>query len=214
MSRTSDEFMPTPEEFIPTRESLLSRLKDLGDQDSWQDFYNTYCRLIFSVALKSGLSRDEAKDVLQETFISVARKIEAFKYDPARGSFKRWLLNLTQWRIADQYRKRRRHAARQADEDDKTDLMKQVPDPASLETPARIWDEEWQNNLREVAMERVKKKVSPRDIQIFQLYAQRDWPVSKVAKTLGVSRTHIYVAKHRVVALLKKEINSLKQKLF
>lgn len=30
----------------------------------------------------------------------------AFKYDPARGSFKFWLLNMTRWRIADLLRKR------------------------------------------------------------------------------------------------------------
>ena len=56
----------TSEEFIPTRSSLLNRLKDLDDQDSWRDFYNTYCRLIFSVALKSGLSKTEAEEVLRK----------------------------------------------------------------------------------------------------------------------------------------------------
>lgn len=202
------------DEFIPTRASLLSRLKDLDDQESWQDFYNTYCRLIFSVALKAGLSRAEAEEVLQETVIAVARKMKEFKYDPALGSFKRWLLNLTQWRIADQYRKRPRHAAKEADGDGKTDLLEQVADPASLEGFARIWDEEWKNNLMAVATERVKDKVSPRQFQIFQLYALRGWPVGKVAQTLAVSRTHVYVAKHRVAGLLRKEMNYLTRKLF
>jgi RNA polymerase sigma factor (sigma-70 family) len=204
----------TSEEFIPTRASLLSRLKDLDDQDSWQDFYNTYWRLIFSVALKSGLSRSEAEDVLQETVIAVARKMKEFKYDPALGSFKRWLLNLTQWRIADQYRKRRRQAARRADDTGKTDLMEQVPDPASLEMPARIWDGEWQNNLMDVATERVKEKVSPREFQMYQLSALKGWAGKRVARSLGVSRTHVYVAKHRVTALLKKEISYLTRELF
>jgi RNA polymerase sigma factor (sigma-70 family) len=136
----------TSEEFIPTRASLLGRLKDLDDQESWRDFYDTYWRLILSVALKSGLSKTEAEEVLQETIIAVARKMKDFKYDPALGSFKRWLLTLTQWRIGDQHRKRRQRAGRWADDSGKTELMEEVPDPASLETPCRIWDEEWERN--------------------------------------------------------------------
>ncbi len=198
------------DEFIPTRESLLDRLKDWDDQDSWRDFYNTYCRLIYSVALKSGLSEAEAADALQETVIEVSRKMGDFKYDPALGSFKGWLLKLTQWRIADQYRKRRRHAGKCTDETGKTRFMEQVPDLVTLEKAARIWDDEWQNNLMAVATERVKEKVAPKQFQMFQLYVLKEWPVSKVAKTLGVSQTHVYVAKHRIAALLKKEINRLK----
>jgi len=63
------------EDTISTRYSLLSRLEDRGDQDSWRDFFNTYWRFIYSVALKSGLTEAEAQDVVQETVISVARDI-------------------------------------------------------------------------------------------------------------------------------------------
>ncbi len=54
------------DEFLPTRLSLLGRLKDWGDQQSWQDFFDIYHRLIHSVALKAGLSPTEAQDVVQE----------------------------------------------------------------------------------------------------------------------------------------------------
>jgi hypothetical protein len=35
-----------PEELIPTRKSLLGRLKDWQDNESWQDFFDTYWKLI------------------------------------------------------------------------------------------------------------------------------------------------------------------------
>jgi RNA polymerase sigma-70 factor (ECF subfamily) len=44
----------------------------------------------------------EAQDVVQET-IFLARHMPTFKYDPAIGSFKAWLLNMTRWRIIDQF---------------------------------------------------------------------------------------------------------------
>src|SRR5437762_6958342 len=94
--------------FIPTRRSLLVRLKNWDDQESWKDFFDTYWRLIYNVATKAGLSDAEAQEVVQETVIAVARKIGEFKADPAHGSLSAWLMQLTRWRIADQWRKRAR----------------------------------------------------------------------------------------------------------
>jgi hypothetical protein len=44
------------EDFLPTRYSLLSRLQNWEDQESWKVFFNTYWRLIYVAALKSGLT--------------------------------------------------------------------------------------------------------------------------------------------------------------
>src|SRR5258708_27752770 len=95
MSEPSDEL-------IPTRATLIQRLKNWEDQSSWQDFFETYWHLIYGVAIKRGLNKSEAQDVVQETMISVAKHMPGFKYDPAYGSFKAWLLNMTRWRITNQ----------------------------------------------------------------------------------------------------------------
>ena len=90
---------------IRTRYSQLARLKDWGDQTSWQEFFDTYWRLIYNVAVKAGLTDIEAQEVVQETVIAVAKKIGEFKADPAHGSFGAWLMQMTRWRISDQWRK-------------------------------------------------------------------------------------------------------------
>ena len=51
-------------ELLPTRRSLLVRLRDWEDQSSWRDFFNTYWKFIYGVAIKSGLSDSEAEDVV------------------------------------------------------------------------------------------------------------------------------------------------------
>ena len=66
------------------------------------------------VARKAGLREEEAKEVLQETMKSVSQHIGTFQADPARGPFRGWLLNMVQWRIRDQVRKRLPVAARPA----------------------------------------------------------------------------------------------------
>src|ERR1051325_5230097 len=101
---TAQETEARPE-FLPTRGTLLSKLRRLDDNGSWQRFFDTYWKLIYSVARKSGLSDAEAQDVVQETVIAVARKMPEFRYDPAKGSFKQWLLLITRRRTCDHLRR-------------------------------------------------------------------------------------------------------------
>src|SRR5580765_5645422 len=105
---------------IITRATLIARLENLQDQASWQEFFDIYWKLIYGVARQSGMTDAEAQDVVQDTLISVARHMPAFKYDPAIGSFKTWLLNMTRWRIVDQVRKRGPVAAHSAADDTAT----------------------------------------------------------------------------------------------
>lgn len=207
---------PTYEDWAPTRQSLLVRLKHWDDADSWREFFNLYGRMIYAVARKSGLSDAEAQDVVQETIIEVSRKMPGFKYDPQLGSFKGWLATLTRWRIGDRLRKRRREpellaAGREPETTGGTPPIEKVPDPAS-EDPAAVWNAEWEKSLLQAAIEKVKAAVSPRQYQIFDLCVFKQWPAEKIKQTLGVNRGQVYLAKHRVGALLKKELRSLKSK--
>src|ERR1700722_20159111 len=102
----ADDITCRMEELIPTRTTLLDRVKNLQDQSSWQQFYDTYWKLIHGVAIRGGLTEAEAQDVVQETMISATKHLPDFKYDRKIGSFKVWLLNMTRWRIVDQLRKR------------------------------------------------------------------------------------------------------------
>lgn len=191
---------------IVTRRSLLSRIKQMDDGASWQDFYNTYGKLIHSVALKSGLSDSEANDVVQETLVTVAKRIPGFRYDPSVGSFKGWLLTIVRWRIADQFRKRlpAQCSGTPSDTDDarRTAEVDRIPVEAQLEA---VWDEEWKRSVVEAVMERVKAASSPQQFQVFDLYVRQKWPVRRICETLNITPTQVYLAKHRLGKLVKKE---------
>ena len=74
-----------------------------------------------------------------------------------------------------------------------------------------IWDAEWASHITEIALRRVRDKVSPKQYQIYDCYVLKDWDVARVSEHIGVSAAQIYVAKHRVGALVKKEITSLEK---
>ena len=207
--------MPPIGHLIPTRYSLLSRLQNWDDEKSWKDFFDTYWRLIYSVAIKSGLTEQEAQDVVQETIICVAKDIHKFKRDQKLGSFKGWLKNLTRWRIADQLEKRG-HAKYLADspesESGETLSLEEIPDPASTGLEL-LWDKEWKMNLFETAVDRVKRRIKAEQYQIFYMYSVKRWPVKRVAEAFGVSTGYIYLTHHRVSTLIKKEIRILESKV-
>lgn len=211
--------------YARTRKSLIDRLDDWEDQAAWDEFYRTYWRLIHRVSLKAGLPNDEAFDVVQETVLTIAKQWKKGKtYDAEKGSFKNWLMNVARWRIADQFRKRGKNPAALAvastfhfsDSDEPagrgTATIERFADPKDdLE---KVWDVEWSKNLTKVARDKVKEKVSPKQFQIFDCYVIKEWSATKVRQELGVSMAQVYLAKHRVGALMKKEVEALNEQGF
>jgi RNA polymerase sigma factor (sigma-70 family) len=195
-----------------TRSSLVKRLRNWSDHGSWQDFFDTYWKLIYAVAIKAGLSESEARDVVQETVLAVAKQMRENAYDRAKSSFKNWLCLITRRRIIDHYRKRTdpkdRPSPWDRDGTSRTDTINRVPDPASLKLDS-VWEEEWQKNLLDAAIERVKQQVTPKQFQIFDLSVLRELPVAEVKAILKVNAAQVYLARHRVGGLIKNEVKRL-----
>ena len=193
-----------------TRTSLITRLAAGGDEAGWQLFFDIYWKLIYLFALKSGLSSAEAEDVSLETIAEAARTIGA--YSKAKGTFRTWLFKLTRWRIRDEFRKRKRLYPK-GFEDVASDFAKgseEIPDPTS-ELEER-WNSEFEMNLLEQAIDRVKRQVDSKRFQIFDLNVRKQWPAARIARLLKVSRARIYVEKHRIGLLIQKELVRLRKK--
>lgn len=201
------------DELVVTRQSLLSRLRDWNDQESWNEFFEIYWRLIYRTAMKCGLSDAEAQDVVQETVLSACKSMPDFKYDPTKGSFQNWLLRLTRWRIARIKGRRQDNVEILEPPDDTstgTDVNEDIADPAAEKALATLWDEEWEKNIMRAALERVKQKVDAKHYQVFDLHVMKQWPVDRVMRSLNVSRPTVYMIKHRLTWLFKKEIDRLR----
>lgn len=202
-TKMADENEPEDERYKKayqkTRKSLIEKLGDWEDQRAWDEFYKTYWKLIYSVALKAGLRSDEAFDAVQETILSLAKQSKKQKYDSSKGSFKVWLMNMARWRITDQFRKRAKDTAMvhrdDPDSTRNTATLDRFADPAGDQLE-KIWDAEWSKSLTDRAIAKVKTKISPKQFQIFDCYVVKDWSVRKVSDELGVSMAQVYLAKH------------------
>jgi RNA polymerase sigma factor (sigma-70 family) len=202
----------SPDAFLPTRRSLLSRLKDWRDEDSWREFFETYWRLIYDVALRTGLDDAAAQDVVQETVLAAAKQLPGFKYDPSKGSFKAWLLQITRRRIAESLRVQYRAKGRKAG----VEPEPASDNPGSEESEAAgppefdaLWDAEWNSHLAEAVMQRLKSKVNPKHFQAFELLTVQGWSPMEVSRTLGINIAQVYLIRSRVRRLVKDEAAKL-----
>jgi RNA polymerase sigma-70 factor (ECF subfamily) len=204
---------PGTDSLLPTRQSLLTRLRDWQDHDGWREFFDTYWRLIYRVARQAGLEDAAAQDVVQTTFIYLARRMPKFRYDPTRGSFKSWLRRVTRSRISVFRRRAEAKEPRLPElplEDDDVPVWESIPDPAG-DPSDEIWQREWDDNLLKAALRRISAKVSAQQLMIFELAALGEVPLKQVARKLDVSLMQVYLARHRVGKLFKAEVTRLRK---
>lgn len=203
------------DERLRTRSSLVNRLRDWDDQVGWREFFDTYWKFIYGVALRSGLGEQEAEDVVQETVLSVAKKMPEFVYDPSKCSFKGWLMHVTRLRIIDQLRRRQPafHQGSAGDDDSRrTATVERLPDHTAVEQQDAGWNDEWERNLVDAALERVKLRVKPEHYQIFYLSAVKGLGTLEVARMLQINAGQVYLVRHRLAKEVKREVGRLKEK--
>jgi RNA polymerase sigma-70 factor (ECF subfamily) len=83
---------------------LLARVRQ-RDGQALASLYDRYSGLVYAIALRVLGETSAAEDILQEIFLQLWRKPEAF--DPSRGAMASWLSVLARNRAIDQQRKRR-----------------------------------------------------------------------------------------------------------
>ena len=201
------------DERVQTSWTLVGRIKNMQDQDSWTRFYDLYKGLILGVSMKAGLAQEEAEDVLQATMASVSKNIGEFEANPGPGSFSAWLLQLTRWRIQDQLDKRSPGGSGQGNAPTATGVtptVERVPDTRTVDLEA-LCDAEWKQRLMQQALHELQLQVKGEHYQIFHLVELEQKPVAEVAAALGRSRAQVYVVKHRVALALKRILKRLQK---
>lgn len=197
----------TFDDSLPTRASLLLRLQDLDDHSSWIEFFDRYRRFIFGIALRMGLSRQDAEEVVQDTVISVSRGLPSFSYNPTKGSFKGWLMRVTQHKVVDQFRK----LGRQVPTDGLPGETMATAEAAVDQPFDAFWEAEWQHNLLQVATDQLRLAVSPRNFQIFDWTVRMGRTAEETAKAFGISTVLVRVTKFRVLHEFKRILRRLEK---
>ncbi len=194
----------TRDEFL-TRGSLLMKL---GDNDtmvreySWQDFHTQYAPILRGFARKAGCPTDRVDDIVQEVMTAFFKASEQFEYDPDKGRFRGYLKTATIRALQSQRNKNR-------------GAVQWEPE-RFLEQPEEVddaWDTEWMKQLLERAVQHVMAttNLSTSSWDAFELYGRRGLSLKDAAAQLKMQPEAVKKAKNRVAAIVREELDRLRQ---
>mgnify|MGYP001449194445 CR=1 FL=1 len=187
-----------------TRASLLVRLRDAKDADAWQQFVELYGPIVYRFARRHRLQDADAADLTQEVLRGVSTSVGRFDYDPRRGSFRGWLFTLAHRKLYDLLARRRRQAQGSGDSATHV-LLDEQPAPDS----EVVWEQEHDRQVFAWAAEQVRGQFTETTWQAFWQTAVEGRDAAGVAEELSLSVGAVYIAKSRVQARLREQIQQI-----
>jgi RNA polymerase sigma factor (sigma-70 family) len=194
----------------PTRPSLLIRLKAPRDERAWVEFVEIYEPLIARLARRQGLQEADAADLTQDVLRTVAGAIEQWDPDPARGSFRAWLFRITRNLIVNLMTARRRRTASYGTGDTNMVALLEAQ-PAPEGDDSALFDAEYRRRVFTWAAERIRGSFHETTWQAFWRTGVEGQDVASVAALLGMTPGAVYVARSRVMARLRQEIEQFER---
>ncbi|MCB1095030.1 MAG: sigma-70 family RNA polymerase sigma factor [Verrucomicrobiales bacterium] len=188
----------------PTRATLILRVQDTEDQDSWAEFSEVYMPLIFGFCIKRGLKRADAADVAQEVMRSLSLALGKAQYDPQRGKFRAWLFTAVRNAISTHYRKQERVPLSVAE----TTLLEYVSATPSHEDE-ETWEHDYQSQVLAWAMEKIRPEFADRIWRAFEATVIEELSAKEISKEINMSPNAVWVARHRVMKRLKEKVHSI-----
>lgn len=183
-----------------TRQSLLVRLRQ-NSNDAWSEFLEVYEQAIYLFCRRRGLQDADAWDVTQEVLAAVDKKLEDWKADPSKGTFRGWLFRVARNIAVDKVVEQSKRAAASGDTR-VAQLLAEFPD--SLEQQSTVFWTEYRRTLMGWAAQQVKPDVKESSWLSFLMTAVDGKKPEEVASQLGISVGSVYAAKFRIVNRIKK----------
>jgi len=186
-----------------TQPSLLVRLRDRANDLAWSEFVEIYTPLIERLARQKGLQPADAADLVQEVLGTVARHIDRYDPDPAKGSFRGWLSRIARNLILDALAARRRHPQGVGDTGVQR-LLDARPAPTPEDTA--LFEAEYRRRAFGWAAERVRGEVSALAWRVFWMTAMEGKSPKAVATTVNTTIGTVYHYKSQVMARLRQKV--------
>jgi RNA polymerase sigma-70 factor (ECF subfamily) len=189
-----------------TRPSLLVRIRDARDGQAWSQFVDLYAPLIYGFLRKHGLQDADAADLTQEVLRAVAGSARRLEYDPTRGPFRGWLFTVVRNKLRNFLTARNRH---EQPSGGSAALAWLEDQPGSDESQGAQWDQEYEQRLFHWAADQVRGDFQDTTWQAFWQTAVQGRGPQEVGEQLGMSVGAVYIAKSRVLARLREQIQQV-----
>lgn len=189
-----------------TRQSLLLRVRDLSDHTAWQDFVECYAPRVFSWCCRFGLQEADAADATQMVLMKLVEGLRAFDYDAQKGRFRGWLKTVTRHVAADVIRSFRERGSGDTHVVLKLEAIEQPDAAAALMEEMEL---AYQQELVRRAGHNVRLRVQSKTWDAYRMTCEELLSATEAATTLQMPVSEVYVAKSRVLKMLREEVRLL-----
>jgi RNA polymerase sigma-70 factor (ECF subfamily) len=187
-----------------TSVTLLARIRQVpADQAAWVQFTERYGRKIYAWCRQWNLQEADAEDVTQAVLMKLAEKMRTFEYDSTK-SFRAWLKTVSRHAWSDFWSSRKAVVA--AGGSQALEILQAV---AARDDLFRRLDDEFDRELLDEAMARVRLRVTPRTMEAFERTALKGQSGAEAGQALGMKVATVFVAKSKVQRMLQEELNQL-----
>ena len=193
--------MPSPElrHSPQTSQSLLLRLCDVNDDESWQLFYEIYGPILRDYFQRRGLQAADCEDLVQGVLAAVVTAMRNSQYVRSKGRFRAWLGTVAANRLSNFFRNRATYST----------MVTAVSGDFAYIDPDSDWVELFSKHVFKVACDRIQPLFERTTWDSFKLTWMDDVSAQEVAKQLCIPVHSVYVNKSRVLQRLRQEVESL-----
>jgi RNA polymerase sigma-70 factor (ECF subfamily) len=180
-----------------TRASLLIRVRDPQDAESWNEFYALYQPFLYRIARRQGLSEIDSEEVVAEVFAKIQSAIREFEYGKSPGRFRGWLKTVTIRTLQDRFRKlgRRKEISLEA-----VEYEQGISDDLDAQ-----WEKEYRQRILEFAQSWVRQRSQETTWACFQQHVLEGRPAAEVGEALGLKANAVYVNASRVLKKVREK---------
>ncbi len=177
--------------------SLLQRLGQSPTPETWERFVRLYTPLLFYWARRLGMQEQDAADLVQDVLIVLVQKVPELQYDATR-SFRGWvrMVLLNKWRD----RRDRAPAPGQLDSAN----VPAVPDEVEV-----LQEAEYRQYLTHRALRLMQSDFEPATWKACWETVVCGRAAAEVAAEVGLTVNAVYLARSRVLARLRRDLEGL-----
>jgi RNA polymerase sigma-70 factor (ECF subfamily) len=183
-----------------TERDFVQRLK-ANDPAAYEELIETYAEMVFRVAYRILKDEQDAEDAMQETFLSIHRRIQSFR---GESKFSSWLYRVATNVALDALRARKRYRGHFTElSDDQDDEMEaQLTDALQPLPEEQLTRQETQERIYAIL-----SVMSPKLSEAFVLYEIEGLSMQETADALGISLSTAKVRVHRARLQLQAELS-------
>ncbi|HEY7208958.1 MAG TPA: sigma-70 family RNA polymerase sigma factor [Bryobacteraceae bacterium] len=166
-----------------TDERSLIRAAQRGDSIAFEQLVRSYDATVLRMAYNLLHSEEDARDIYQEAFLRVYKKLPEFRFDSA---FSTWLYRIVANLCLDQIRKRKVRKEENSSVDTESgevDRLQFIPESrAETDPQRRLMSTEVSERIQEVL-----NTLSPRERLVFEMRHYQGMRLRAIGESLGVT---------------------------